>query len=315
MKKRAKPGGAATFLAHPRRPSRAPCQPPRSLLSPRRRSRPTSPKKPHLPPPHPRSAPPIGAGERPIRTGSSASKRTADPGPVARIPPPFCFFPLPGPLQSPRPPLTAHAPRPRFPCRILFFKPSEHLFFGARRSKPAADASSNYARGKSAGPRALSRRLEASAKKSNEERKAGRDRGRQGRGTGGGGAEREMKGKQAEKKGKNPNRLRDAKEVMFFAGSSAPKTAGLGRKIRRNKPAGSPFTVFEGGGRRGRAEASGSGKRTKKKKKRRSGAFSFCKSPQIGKPLRTYPRSAHRTAAIGSRLPPNRSNPSRSCCA
>lgn len=149
----------------------------------------------------------------------------------------------------------------------FFSKLSEHLFFGARRSKPAADSSSNYARGKGAGPRALSRRLEAAEKKSNEKRKAGRDRGRQGRGTGGGGAEREMKGKQAEKKGKNPNRLRDAKEVMFFAGSSAPKTAGLGRKIGRNKPAGSSFTFFEGGGRRGRAEASGAGKRTKKKRK------------------------------------------------
>lgn len=197
----------------------------------------------------------------------------------------------------------------------FFSSPRSFLFFGARRSKTAADSSSNYARGKGAGPRALSRWLEANAKKSNEKRKAGRDRGRQGRGTGGGGAEREMKGKQAEKKGKNPNRLRDAKEVMFFAGSSAPKTAGLGRKIGRNKPACPLFTFFEGGGRRSRAEASGSGKRTKKKKKRRSGAFSFCKSPQIGKPLRTYPRSAHRTAAIGSRLPPNRSNPSRSCCA
>lgn len=122
MKKRAKPGGAATFLAHPRRHSLAPCQPPRSLLSPRRRSRPTSPQKPPLPPP--RSAPPIGAGERPIRTGSSASQRTAAPDPVARIPPPFCFFSplLPDPLQSPRPPLTTHAPRPRFPCRPLFFK-------------------------------------------------------------------------------------------------------------------------------------------------------------------------------------------------
>ena len=226
MKKRAKPGGAATFLAHPRRPSRAPCQPPRSLLSPRRRSRPTSPKN-RTSPPHPRSAPPIGAGERPIRTGSSASKRTADPGPVARIPPPFCFFPLPGPLQSPRPPLTAHAPRPRFPCRILFFKPSEHLFFGARRSKPAADASSNYARGKSAGPRALSRRLEASAKKSNEERKAGRDQGRKGHGTGGG-TEREMKGKQAEKKGEKSQSTSRCEGSDVFCGLKRAKNRRLG---------------------------------------------------------------------------------------
>lgn len=195
----------------------------------------------------------------------------------------------------------------------FFSSPRSFLFFGARRSKTAADSSSNYARGKGAGPRALSRWLEANAKKSNEKRKAGRDRGRQGRGTGGG-AESEKKGKQADKRVKTQSTSRcEGRDV--FAGSSAPKTAGLGRKIGRNKPACPPFTFFEGGGRRGRAEASGAGKRTKKKKKRRSGAFSFCKSPQIGKPLRTYPRSAHRTAAIGSRLPPNRSNPSRSCCA
>lgn len=87
-----------------------------------------SPLSPHFPPktaPHPpRSAPSIGAGERPIRTGSSASKRTADPGSIGSDPAPFLFFSplLPDPLQSPRPPLTAHAPRPRFPCRPLFFK-------------------------------------------------------------------------------------------------------------------------------------------------------------------------------------------------
>ena len=69
MKKRAKPGGAATFLAHPRRHSLAPCQPPRSLLSPRRRSRPTSPQKPPLPP--------IRAADR--------RRRTADPYRIERI--------------------------------------------------------------------------------------------------------------------------------------------------------------------------------------------------------------------------------------
>lgn len=168
-----------------------------------------SPLSPHFPPktaPPPRSAPPIGAGERPIRTGSSASKRTADPGSIGSDPAPFLFFPPPSRPSSITPPaLDRPCAPPALSLSALFFQsPRSFLFFGARRSKPAADSSSNYARGKSAGPRALSRRLEASAKKSNEKRKAGRDRGRQGRGTGGGGAEREMKGKQAEKRGKIP---------------------------------------------------------------------------------------------------------------
>ncbi len=131
----------------------------------------------------------------------------------------------------------------------------------------------------------------------------------------GGGAESEKKGKQADKSVKTQSTSRcEGRDV--FAGSSAPKTAGLGRKPGgTSRPALlSPF--FEGGGRRGRAEASGSGKGMKKKSKKAPiRRLFFLQPPQSGKPFRTYPRSAHRTAAIGSRLPPDRSNPSKSCCA
>lgn len=207
------------------------------------------------------------------------------------------------------------APAAAFLVGPFFSCPRSFLFFGARRSKPAADSSSNYARGKGAGPRALSRRLEASAKKNNEERRTERDRGRKGCGTGAG-DEREMKGKQAEKKGtKNPNRLRDAKAEML-CGLKRAKNRRLGAQNRAVQ-AGRPYLpcFLKAAGDAAAAKLRDREKERKKKKRRRSGAFSFCKPPQSGKPFRTYPRSAHRTAAIGSRLPPDRSNPSKSCCA
>lgn len=262
----------------------------------------------------------------PIR-GADRRRRTADPHWIERIEANgspgfgwlgsrsfFVFF-HPFPARFNRPALDRLcAPAAAFLFGHFFSSLRSFFFFGARRSKPAADSSSNYARGKGAVPRALSRRLEAAKKKNNEERRTERDRGRKGCGTGGG-DEREMKGKQAEKKrGKKPNGLRNAKAEMLCVLKRA-KNRRLGaqnRAVQAGQPSFPRFLKL-------RAErprrSFGVGKGTKKKKRRRSGAFSFCKPPQSGKPFRTYPRSAHRTAAIGSRLPPNRSNPSKSCCA
>ena len=121
MKKRAKPGGAATFLAHPRRPSRAPCQPPRSLLSPRRRSRPTSPKKPHLPPP-----PPIRAADRRRRTADpyriERIKANSRPGSGGSDPAPFLFFPTSRPSSIAPPALDRPCAPPALSLSNPFFQ-------------------------------------------------------------------------------------------------------------------------------------------------------------------------------------------------
>ena len=130
MKKRAKPGGAATFLAHPRRHSLAPCQPPRSLLSPRRRSRPPSPPTPPLPPP------PIRAADR--------RRRTADPYRIERIatngspgsggsdPAPFLFFPTSRPSSIAPPALDRPCAPPALSLSAPFFSSPRSICSSAR---------------------------------------------------------------------------------------------------------------------------------------------------------------------------------------